>query len=82
MKAEASLKKGEREKMTIDKDTIELAKVAIRERSPSYVGNKLVSQVAMQGDVFNCSQQVSKNKLEEENVKAEMNMHVLQNALE
>ena len=82
MKAEASLKKGEREKMTIDQDTIELAKVAIRERSPSYVGNKLVSQVAMRGDVFNCSPKVSKNKLEEENVKAEMNMHVLQNALE
>ena len=38
----SNISKGDPTK-TINMDTIELAKVAIREKSPSYQGNKLVS---------------------------------------
>ena len=65
----------------IDEDTIQLAKVAIKERSPSYVGNKLVSQVGMQSEAFDVTQEKGGTKVENDKVKAELNMHVLQNTL-
>ena len=62
---------------TINLDTIELAKVAIREKSPSYLGNKLVSQIGMHSEVLEIKQQEASSRIAEEKVKAEMNMHVL-----
>ena len=81
--AEASFHRAGQEKAgrMIDEDTVQLAKVAIKERSPSYVGNKLVSQVGMQSDAFDVKQATGGNRVEDEKVKAELNMHVLQNTL-
>ena len=62
---------------TINVDTIELAKVAIREKSPSYQGNKLVSQIGMHSDMLEVKQQEASSRVNEEKVRAEMNMHVL-----
>ena len=64
-------------KQHINAKNVSLAQVAIRERSPSYIGNKLVSTVAKQTETPEVNEDKVASRTEQEEVQAEMNMHVL-----
>jgi len=67
MISQASLKL-DRTKQHVNAKNVSLAQVAIRERSPSYIGNKLVSTVAKQTETPSVNEDKVASRTEQEEV--------------
>ena len=65
----------------IKDENIQIARVAIRERSPSYSNNKLVSQTSQQDESQHAAIKMNLTRRQKDKLKAEANEHVMQNAL-
>lgn len=65
----------------ISERNIKIARLAIRERSPSYTNNKLVSQTSQQDESQHAEIKMKLTQRQKDKLKAEANEHVMQNAL-
>ena len=60
---------------------IKVAKMALRDRSPSYLNSKLVSRTSLQDNVTRAKVETQMSQTQKDALEAEVNEHVLQNAL-
>lgn len=55
--------------------------MALRDRSPSYLNSKLVSRTSLQDETTRAQVKSKMSRKQKEKLEAEVNEHVLQNAL-
>ena len=68
-------------KERVNQANVNIAKKAIRDKSPSYLNNKLVSQTSLDDPALREELQSELSTFQKDAIKAEVNEHVLQNAL-